>query len=82
MLSMLLEKDCTLHKIFNLCSIDYQIIKSYVTSSNNIKIIHKKKYTDTEKESTLKMFSRNISDIAANGELDPVIGRNSEIERL
>ena len=28
------------------------------------------------------MFSRNISDIAANGELDPVIGRNSEIERL
>ena len=82
LLSMLLEKDCTLHKIFNLCSIDYQIIKSYVTSSNNIKIIHKKKYTDTEKESTLKMFSRNISDIAANGELDPVIGRNSEIERL
>ena len=82
LLSMLLEKDCTLHKIFNLCSIDYQIIKSYVTSSNNIKIIHKKKITDTEKESTLKMFSRNISDIAANGELDPVIGRNSEIERL
>ena len=82
LLSMLLEKDCTLHKIFNLCSIDYQIIKSYVTSSNNIKIIHKKKYTDTEKESTLKMFSRNISDIAAKGELDPVIGRNSEIERL
>ena len=82
LLSMLLEKDCTLHKIFNLCSIDYQIIKSYVTSSNNIKIIHKKKITDTEKESTLKMFSRNISNIAANGELDPVIGRNSEIERL
>jgi ATP-dependent Clp protease ATP-binding subunit ClpC len=28
------------------------------------------------------MFSRNISDIAKKGELDPVIGRNQEIERL
>tara|TARA_B100000427_G_scaffold58179_1_gene45696 strand:+ start:377 stop:2815 length:2439 start_codon:yes stop_codon:yes gene_type:complete len=82
LLSMLLEKDCTLHKIFNLCSVDYTTIKSYITSSNNIKIIHKKKYTDSDKESTLKMFSRNISDIAAKGELDPVIGRNQEIERL
>ena len=57
LLSMLLEKDCTLFKIFNLCSIDYPIIKSYVTSSNNIKIIHKKKYADSDKESTLEMFS-------------------------
>ena len=60
LLSMLLENDCTLHKIFNLCSVDYQVIKSYVTSSNNIKIIHKKKYSEPDKESTLKMFSRNI----------------------
>ena len=82
LLSMLLEKDCTLNKIFNLCSVDYSIIKSYITSSNNIKIIHKKKYTEADKESTLKMFSRNISDIAKKGELDPVIGRNQEIERL
>ncbi|MDB4859917.1 ATP-dependent Clp protease ATP-binding subunit, partial [Candidatus Marinimicrobia bacterium] len=82
LLSMLLENDCTLHKIFNLCSVDYQIIKSYVTSSNNIKIIHKKKYSEPDKESTLKMFSRNISDLASSGKLDPVIGRNKEIERL
>ena len=82
LLSMLLEKDCTLNKIFDLCSVDYSIIKSYITSSNNIKIIHKKKYTDSDKESTLKMFSRNVSDIAKRGELDPVIGRNQEIERL
>jgi len=82
LLSMLLEKDCTLNKIFDLCSVDYSIIKSYITSSNNIKIIHKKKYTDSDKESTLKMFSRNVSDIAKRGELDPVIGRNKEIERL
>ena len=33
-----------------------RLLNLYVTSSNNIKIIHKKKYTDTEKESTLKMF--------------------------
>ncbi|MAZ61445.1 MAG: Clp protease ClpC [Candidatus Marinimicrobia bacterium] len=82
LLSMLLENDCTLYKIFNLCSVDYQIIKSYVTSSNNIKIIHKKKYSEPDKESTLKMFSRNISDLASSGKLDPVIGRNEEIERL
>jgi len=82
LLSMLLENDCTLHKIFNLCSVDYQIVKSYVTSSNNIKIIHKKKFSEPDKESTLKMFSRNISDLASGGKLDPVIGRNEEIERL
>ena len=28
------------------------------------------------------MFSRNISKLALQGELDPVIGRNTEIERL
>ena len=82
LLSMFLERDCTLNKIFNLCSVDYSIIKSYITSSNNIKIIHKKKYNDSDKESTLKMFSRNVSDIAKRGKLDPVIGRNQEIERL
>ena len=38
-----------------------------------------KNETDTP---TLEMFSRNISEMAENNELDPVIGRESEIERV
>ena len=82
LLAISLEKDCTVSEVFISTSIDYTIIQSYLSSKKNLKIIHKKNYDKKEKNSTLNLFSRNISKLAADGNLDPVIGRNTEIERL
>lgn len=35
-----------------------------------------------QKESVLDQFGKNLSDMARNGELDPVIGRSTEIKRV
>jgi ATP-dependent Clp protease ATP-binding subunit ClpC len=35
-----------------------------------------------QKMPALKAFSRNLTELAAEGQLDPVIGRNNEIERV
>tara|TARA_B100000965_G_scaffold286329_1_gene244180 strand:+ start:7901 stop:10363 length:2463 start_codon:yes stop_codon:yes gene_type:complete len=82
LLAISLEKDCTVSEVFISTSIDYTIIQSYLSSKKDLKIIHKKNYDKKEKNSTLNLFSRNISKLAAEGNLDPVIGRNTEIERL
>ena len=82
LISLTLEKDCTIYQIFKSSSIDSDMIKSFIDSKSNFKVIHKKNYTSNDKSSTLNTFSRNITELAANGTLDPVIGRNEEIERL
>lgn len=38
--------------------------------------------TRGQKESVLDQFGKNLSDMARNGELDPVIGRSTEIKRV
>ena len=62
-------------------SIDYDLLYSYIeTSTPPIKKeIKKKRKSDTP---TLDLFSRDISKLAQNGKLDPVIGRELEIERV
>ncbi len=82
LLAISLEKDCTVSEVFISTSIDYTIIQSYLNSKKDLKIIHKKNYDKNEQTSTLNLFSRNISKLASEGSLDPVIGRNVEIERL
>ena len=42
----------------------------------------KKEKPSKSKTPALDHFSRNITEMAENGELDPVIGRNDEIERV
>ena len=76
------EKDCTVSEVFIATSIDYTIIQSYLSSKKDLKIIHKQNYDKSDKTSTLDLFSRNITKLASEGQLDPVIGRNVEIERL
>ena len=82
LLALSLEKDCLIAEVLKSSSIDYSIIKTFIDSKSSFKVIHKKNLTKDEKNSTLKTFTRNISDLASSGKLDPVIGRNNEIERL
>ncbi len=61
-------------------SIDYDILKSFIdSSSENIQSTIK---SENKSTSTLDMFSRDISKMAKEGKLDPVIGRELEIERV
>ncbi len=66
--------------IFKTLEIDYELLSKMLFSDNiKRKDSNAKNETDTP---TLEMFSRNISEMAENNELDPVIGRESEIERV
>lgn len=63
-------------------SIDYELLYSYIESSS--KTIRKKGSQKKKKSQTptLDLFSRDISRLAFEGKLDPVIGRNIEVERV
>lgn len=41
-----------------------------------------KKGAMKQEDSTIEKFSRNLNDLAREGKIDPVIGRNDEIERI
>ena len=62
-------------------SIDYDLLYSYIVSSTPPlkKDISKVKKSETP---TLELFSRDISKLAEENKLDPVIGRDKEIERV
>ena len=85
LLALLKENDGLTKGIFKSFSIDYEIIKSIVESdaknNGSNKSISKRK-DSTNKTPTLELYSRNISNMAKLNELDPVIGRNIEIQRL
>jgi len=79
LLSLSNEKAGIIHDIFNTLEIDYDVLYKFIVSEKNKKQETKKEKSDTP---TLDLFSRNISKMAEDNELDPVIGRDSEIERV
>ena len=80
LLSIAKEKDGIACDIFKTLEIEYDLLLKFIVinKKSNKNIISNKK-TETP---TLELFSRNISSMAENNELDPVIGRESEIERV
>ena len=66
-------------------SIDSKIISSFITTNKNISTNYDFSNTSKKKDNDLKSFksfSRNVSKMAENNLLDPVIGRSLEIERV
>ena len=62
-------------------SIDYDLLYSYLeTSTPELK--NKTQKIKKSNTPTLDLFSRDISKLALDGKLDPVIGRELEIERV
>ena len=82
LISLTEEKDCLIAEVFKSSSLDTNIVKSFLDSKSNFKVIHKKNFKKTDKQSTLNTFTRNITNLASAGKLDPVIGRDKEIKRL
>ena len=65
--------------LFSKFSINYNLVLSFVPKKND-----KNKSTNKKKAvyPTLEIYARNITEMAKNGALDPVIGRVDEIDRL
>jgi len=81
LLALSKENEGVANKILTSYSIDYEILLSFLNSSqkdNKVEQLKEKK----KSTSTLDMFSRDISEMAKQGKLDPIIGRDLEIERV
>ena len=87
LLSMLKETDGIAYEVLNSYSIDYDSVLSLM---ENEEIEDNEEYGSTKiskksnisKTPALDHFSRDITNFAENGDLDPVIGREEEIERV
>ncbi len=81
LMALSLEKEGLAFDILTQYSIDHDLLMTYVGSSNQIRVSGKEN-SKTKTTPTLDQFSRDISKLASEGHLDPVIGRNIEIERV
>ena len=82
LLSLAKENDGILKDLFDTFSIDYEIVHSIVSTNNKTTINQDVKDDMSSKTPTLELYSTDITRMAELSELDPVIGRDVEIERL
>ena len=70
-----------INDVIKFYSIDYDVIKSYM-DIDKTSDADQKDSTQESKTPSLDLFSRDITAIAKSGNLDPIVGRDIEIERL
>lgn len=78
-LGLLKETSGLAFKVLRDYHIDLHIARQIINELGQEKV---KKQKSREKTPVLDNFSRDITQLAANGKLDPVIGRHDEIERI
>ena len=82
---MLKEKEGIACEVLKSFSLDYNTINDLIQTSTEEEISgtpYTPEPSSKSKTPTLDHFSREITDLARKGKLDPVIGRESEIERV
>jgi len=86
LLSMLKETEGIAYEVLNAYNLDYDSVLGLMESEDidEPKELEPRKTTKPGKSKTpaLDHFSRNITNLAEKGDLDPVIGREVEIERV
>ncbi|MEE8437276.1 MAG: ATP-dependent Clp protease ATP-binding subunit, partial [Candidatus Neomarinimicrobiota bacterium] len=87
LLAMLNETEGIAYEVLSTSNIDYNSVHELVVGDLNVKdenkpAISKSKKISKSKTPALDHFSRDITKLASTGKLDPVIGRNNEIERV
>ena len=86
LLALLLESEGIARDILKSFSLDYDTVNDLIGSSeedDSISSMNKSKESSQKSTTpTLDHFSRDIIQLAKKGKLDPVIGRESEIERV
>ena len=80
LLTITKHKEAIIADVLKFYSIDYEIINSYIDIDNNNPVDNKPK--DESKTPTLDLFSRDVTELAKGNSLDPIIGREIEIERV
>ncbi|MED5317081.1 MAG: ATP-dependent Clp protease ATP-binding subunit [Candidatus Neomarinimicrobiota bacterium] len=84
-LAMLKEKEGIVCEVLKSFSLDYDTINDLIQTSTEEEISgtpYTPEPSSKSKTPTLDHFSREITDLARKGKLDPVIGREPEIERV
>ena len=79
LLALVREDEGLATEVLTAYTVDYELLSTMTSSNPSKKEI---KTSNKSKTPTLDLFSRDISKMASEGKLDPVIGRNLEVERL
>ena len=86
LLAMLKEPEGVASKVLKSFSLDYETVSDLILSEEGSQIVgeldNDKKIKDNSKTPTLDHFSEDITELARKSKLDPIIGRNEEIERV
>ena len=86
LIALLREKDCIALRLLNTLSVSIPKIYSELFASMGMDVARAKEYLEsqreTERDSALESYAMNLTALAAEGKLDPVIGRNEEIQRV
>ena len=78
-MALLSQEDCTAVRVLNILGCDVESIRAGVIEAH----MDKEAAADAEGEQkVLTKFSRDLTQMAREGKVDPVIGREKEIERI
>lgn len=87
LLSLVKEKDCLAAQVLSMFNVEYETIKRELTnimSGTFTPSASSSKKAEPKKSKTpaLDHFGRDLTQLAEEGKLDPIIGREEEIERV
>ena len=86
LLAMLKEPEGIASSVLKSFSLDYETVSDLIFSDDGSYLVEElegdKNIKTKSKTPTLDHFSRDITELARKSKLDPVIGRNKEIERI
>ena len=86
LIALLREKDCIALRLLNTLGVSIPKIYSELFASMGMDVARAKEYLEsqkeTERDSALESYAMDLTALAAEGKLDPIIGRNEEIQRV
>ena len=85
LLAMLKEPEGVASRVLKSFSLDYETVSDLILSDNNQiteGFENSSSIKEKSKTPTLDHFSKDITELARKSKLDPIIGRNKEIERV
>ena len=88
LIALLKEKDCIALRLINTLGVSIQKVYSELLAAMGINgaeakaLLSEKKGGPKEKNSALEAYSMDLTQMAREGRLDPVIGREQEIQRV
>ena len=88
LIALLKEKDCIALRLINTLGVSIQKVYSELLAAMGMSgaevkaLLSEKKGSPKEKNSALETYSMDLTQMAREGRLDPVIGREQEIQRV